>query len=151
MVVGWDVPGRMAADLAVSAPGMARRAGYVAGGAIFHSDRGSRYTSRLLADWARAADVRLSVGRTGSCRDNAVAESFFASLENEMYSLRGRATRSEARTAAYGYIERHCNRQRPHSSIGYEVPAERMAAFMQRCERAFAGPEETEEAVPLAA
>ena len=151
MVVGWSMSERMTADLVVSALDMAKGAGYVAGGAIFHSDRGSRYTSRLLADWARASDVRLSVGRTGSCHDNAVAESFFATLKNEMYSLRGWATRAEARAAVYGFIEGYYNRSRPHSSIGYEVPAERMAAFMARCDAAFAEPEESLEPLPLAA
>ena len=64
----------MTAALAVSALEMAHARGYVAGGAIFHSDRGSQYTSRLMAGWAASHDVRLSVGRTGSCHDNAVAE-----------------------------------------------------------------------------
>ena len=75
----------MTADIVVSALECARARGYVAKGAIFHSDRGSQYTSRLLAGWADQNEVRLSVGRTGSCHDNAVAESFFANLKNEMY------------------------------------------------------------------
>ena len=84
MVVGWSRSGRMTADIAGSALDMARSRGYVAGGAIFRSDRGARYTSRLLEEWASANDVRLSAGRTGSRRDNAVAESFFATLKNEI-------------------------------------------------------------------
>ena len=151
MVVGWSMSERMTADICVSALEMASRAGYVAGGAIFHSDRGSQYTSRLLADWARANDVRLSVGRTGSCHDNAVAESFFATLKNEMYSLRSWGTRAEARSAVYEFIESYYNRRRPHSTIGYEVPAERMAAFMARCDAAFADPAEAVGELPLAA
>ncbi|WP_368018957.1 IS3 family transposase [Olsenella sp. AGMB03486] len=78
MVVGWRLRDNMRAGLVVSAPGMAYSRGYVAGGAIFHSDRGSQYTSAELAAWAAAHDVRLSVGRTGSCHDNAVAESLCA-------------------------------------------------------------------------
>ena len=70
MVVGWAMSERMTADIVVSALGMARGRGYVADGAIFHSDRGSQYTSKILARWARAHNVRLSVGRTGSCHDS---------------------------------------------------------------------------------
>ncbi|MBM6776403.1 IS3 family transposase [Collinsella tanakaei] len=151
MVVGWSMSERMTAGLAVSALEMAWSRGYVAGGAIFHSDRGSQYTSRALAEWAAAHDVRLSVGRTGSCHDNAVAESFFATLKNEMYSLRGWATRAEARHAVVEFIEAYYNRQRPHSTIGYQIPAERMEAFMSRMETALAGDEGPRGEVPLAA
>lgn len=136
MVVGWSMSERMTADIAVSALEMAAGRGYVAGNAIFHSDRGSQYTSGLLADWAAANDVRLSVGRTGSCHDNAVAESFFGTLKNEMYHLRSFATRAEARAAVVEYIEAYYNRRRPHSTIGYRIPAEVMAEFQARAEAA---------------
>lgn len=96
------------------------------------SDRGAQYTSRLLAGWAAANGVRLSVGRTGSCHDNAVAESFFATLKNEMYSLRSWPTRAEARSAVVGFIEGYYNRRRPHSTIGYQTPAGKMEAFFER-------------------
>lgn len=148
MVVGWSMSERMTAGLAVAALEAAWARGYVAGGAIFHSDRGAQYTSRLMVEWAEGHDVRLSVGRTGSCHDSAVAESFFATLKNEMYSLRPWATRAEARHAVVGFIEAYYNRPRPHSTIGYQVPAERMAAFMERAERAFS---EDEGAMPMAA
>jgi putative transposase len=85
MVVGWSIQDNMRAGLVVSALEMAYSRGYVAGGAIFHSDRGSQYTSSEFAAWAAAHDVRLSVGRTGSCHDNALAESLFATLKNEWY------------------------------------------------------------------
>ena len=75
----------MRAGLVVFALKMAYSRGYVAGGAIFHSDRGSQYTSSEFAACSAAHDVRLSVGRTGSCHDNAVTESFFATLKNEWY------------------------------------------------------------------
>lgn len=148
MVVGWSMSERMTAGLAVAALEAAWARGYVAGGAIFHSDRGAQYTSRLMAERAEGHGVRLSVGRTGSCHDNAVAESFFATLKNEMYSLRPWATRAEARHAVVGFIEACYNRRRPHSTIGYQVPAERMAAFMERAERAFS---EDGGAMPMAA
>ena len=78
MVVGWSIRDSMRAGLVVSALEMAYSRGYVAGGAIFHSDRGSQHASAELAAWAAAHDVRLSVGRTGSCHGNAVAEGLCA-------------------------------------------------------------------------
>lgn len=122
----------MTAEVAVSALSMAKARGYVIGNAIFHSDRGAQCTSRLMAEWAAANDVRLSVGWTGSCHDNAVAESFFAMLKNEMYSLRSWPTRAEARSAVVGYIEGFYNRARPRSTIGYRTPAGEMEAFFER-------------------
>ena len=100
-----------------------------------------------MAEWAAAHGVRLSVGRTGSCRDNAVAESFFGTFKNEMYHRRPFATRDEARVASVGYVEGYYNRRRPHSSIGYECPASKMEAFMRRMEELA----EREAALPLAA
>lgn len=72
MVVGWSLSERMTADIAVSAPTSAKSRGYVAGNAIFHADRGAQHASKLLAEWARDNDVRLSCSRTGNCHDNAV-------------------------------------------------------------------------------
>lgn len=132
MVVGLSFSERMTADLPIAALESARARGYVAEGAIFHSDRGSQYTSRAMAEWASSHGVRLSVGRTGSCHDNAVAESFFATFKNEMYHLRAFATRDEARTASVEYVEGYYNRRRPHSTIGYEIPARKMEAFFER-------------------
>lgn len=91
------------------------------------------------------------MGRTGSCHDNAVAESFFATLKNEMYSLRSWPTRAEARSAVVGYIEGFYNRARPHSTIGYQTPAGKMEAFMERCDAAFAEPATGSDGMPLAA
>ncbi len=132
MVVGWALSSRMTADIAVSALEMARGRGYVADGAIFHSDRGSQYTSKILARWAERHGVRLSVGRTGSCHDNAVAESFFGSLKNEWYSRFSFKTRADARTSVIWYIESFYNRMRPHSSVGWRKPAELMGEFFDR-------------------
>lgn len=134
MVVGWALSGRMTANIVVEALERAGRRGYVAENAIFHSDRGAQYTSRLLVRWAEEHKVRLSVGRTGSCHDNAVAESFFATLKNEMYHHRRWTTRKEARNAVIDYIERRYNRNRPHSTIDYKIPAKAMEAFFKRTE-----------------
>ena len=144
MVVGWSLSERMTADIAVSALASAKSRGYVAGNAIFHADRGSQHASRLLAERARDNDVRLSCGHTGSCHDNAVAESFFATLKNETCYRRSFPTRDSARHAVIEFIEAYYNRRRPHSTIGYKVPAEAMAAFFERTEP-------KPEAMPMAA
>lgn len=144
MVVGWSLSERMTADIVVSALASAKSRGYVAGNAIFHADCGAQYTSRFLAEWARDNDVRLSCSRTGNCRDNAVAESFFATLKNEMYYRRSFPTRDSAKHAVIEFIEAYYNRRRPHSTIGYKVPAEAMAAFFERIEP-------KPEAMPMAA
>ena len=121
-----------AADVCVPALETAKGRGCVAGGAIFHSD--SQCTGSLLAGWAREDDVRLSVGRTGCCRDDAVAESLWASLKNEMYRRRTSAARDEAKFACIEWIEGFHDRRRPHSSIGYRHPADVMADFKRRME-----------------
>lgn len=154
MVVGWSLSGRMTADIAVAALESAKSRGYVAGNAIFHADRGAQYAGRLLAEWARDSDVRLSCSRTGNCRDNAVAESFFATLKNEMCYRRRFATGAEAGHAVVEFIEACYNRRRPHSSIGYRVPAEAMADFFERTDPkpAFFGrPDPKPDAMPMAA
>lgn len=76
--------------------------------------------------------MRLSCSRTGNCRDNAAAESFFATLENEMYYHRSFRTREEAKMSVIWFIETYYNRKRPHSTIGYKVTAEAMDAFFAR-------------------
>lgn len=147
MVVGLAFSERMTADLPIAALESAWGRGYVALGAIFHSDRGSQYTSKAMAEWAAAHGVRLSVGRTGSCHDNAVAESFFGTFKNEMYHLRSFSTREEARIASVEYVEGYYNRRRPHSTIDYRIPAEVMGAFFERMDAMAA----REGAAPLAA
>ncbi|WP_257159209.1 IS3 family transposase [Corynebacterium cystitidis] len=76
MVVGWRIGERMTSNLVEDALVMAHQAGYVAGNDIFHTDRGSQYTSKQFAEAATRMDVRLSIGEVGVCWDNAVAESF---------------------------------------------------------------------------
>ena len=95
-----------------------------------------------MASWARENDVGLSCGRTGSCHDNAVAESFFAALKNEMYYRRSFATREEVRFAAIGFIESYYNCRSPHSTIGYRVPADVMDESFGRFEGALSEPRE---------
>lgn len=136
MVVGWSIRDNMRAGLVVAALEMARSRGYVAGGAIFHSDRGSQHASAELAAWAAAHDVRLSVGRTGSCHDNAVAESFFGTPRNGWHHHERPTDASTAKHRAIEFMESYYNRFRPHGSIGDRVPAEAMQELFDRFESA---------------
>ena len=88
-----------------------------------------QYTSEEYAALATRFGVRLSVGRTGVCWDNSVAESWFSMLKNEMYYRHSFATRRRARFAVMQYIEVFYNRQRLHSALGYRTPAEARAAY----------------------
>ena len=104
----------------------------LAPGCIFHSDRGSNYTSAAFAQTLRSLDLRASVGRTGICWDNAIAESFFATLKNELVYRTSFATRAIARRAIAKYIEVFYNRKRIHSGLGYRTPAEVHAEYLAR-------------------
>ena len=92
-------------------------------GLIFHSDRGCQYTSAAYAALADECEVTLSVGRTGQCWDNALAESFFSSLKGELIDARAWPTRAGARRAVVEYIAWY-NGTRLHSSLGYQSPAD---------------------------
>jgi transposase InsO family protein len=127
MVLGWQMADHMRTSLVADALTMAHQSGKVAAGAIFHSDKGAQYTSAEYARLATSLDIRLSVGRTGVCWDNAVAESFFASLKNEMYCRRKWPTRALARVSVAEYIEVYYNRARPHSTLTYQTPTQSWA------------------------
>jgi putative transposase len=124
MVVGWRIADHMRTGLVVDALEMARDHGHLAADAVFHTDRGTQYTSSEFATWCRNNDVQRSLGRTGVCWDNAVAESFFAALKNECYHLTAHPTKARARFAVADYIEVFYNRQRLHTALGYRTPAE---------------------------
>jgi putative transposase len=124
MVIGWQLATHMRTSLVTDALQMAITGGYVAPDAIFHSDRGAQYTSREFAAFCIANRIRNSVGRTGVCWDNAVAESFFAALKNEMYNRHAWPTQARARLAIAEYIEVFYNRRRLHSTLGYRTPYE---------------------------
>ena len=154
MVVGWSIRDSMRAGLVVSALDMAYSRGYVAEGAIFHSDRGSQHAGAELAAWAAAHGVRLSVGRTGSCHGNAVAEPSFGTPRNERHHHERPADASTTKHGAIEFIESYYNRYRPRESIGDRVPAEAMQEFFDRFERALRhSPEDMlavqESAIPL--
>ncbi|MFJ5553310.1 IS3 family transposase [Streptomyces sp. NPDC093225] len=123
-VVGWSTADHLGTSLAADALTAACLQRRPAGTVIFHSDRGSQYTSGDFARLAARLGVRLSVGRTGVCWDNALAESFFSTLKNELVSLHTWHTHAAAKTAIFEYIEGWYNTRRLHSSLGYQTPAQ---------------------------
>lgn len=129
MVVGWQMADHMRTSLVTDALAMGLDAGLIAADAVFHSDRGSQYTSREFAAFCQQRHLRPSRGRTGVCWDNAAAESFFATLKNEMYYRHIFPTRARARFAVAEYIEVFYNRQRLHSSLGYRTPHEALTNY----------------------
>ncbi|MBO0825643.1 MAG: transposase [Actinobacteria bacterium] len=90
-------------------------------GVVFHSDRGCQHTSAAYAALAADCQITLSVGRTGQCWDNALAESFFSSLKGELIDTRAWPTRAGARRAIVEYIAWY-NGTRLHSTLGYQSP-----------------------------
>ncbi|MFD1502951.1 integrase core domain-containing protein, partial [Streptosporangium lutulentum] len=92
--------------------------------AVFHSDRGSNYTSEEFGRFLTGLQIRRSVGRTGVCYDNAMAESFFGALKNEWLHRFVFTTRVKARRQVIRYIEGFYNRRRLHSALGYRPPLE---------------------------
>ena len=132
MVVGWQLANHMRTGLVIDALRMAITHGRVAPDAVFHSDRGCQYTSAQFAEFCAGANVRTSVGRTGVCWDNAAAESFFATLKNEMYHRQRFDTHTHARFAVAEYIEVYYNRKRLHSALGYRTPFEALTDHQDR-------------------
>ena len=111
----------MTADLVLSALDMAveqRRPE----GVIHHSDQGSQYTSIAFGERCRKMGVRPSMGTVGDAYDNAMAESFFASLECELIDRRSFKTKTEARLAVFTWIEGWYNPRRRHSALAYQSP-----------------------------
>jgi transposase InsO family protein len=122
-VVGYAIADHLRTELIADALANALAARDPAPGVIFHSDRGCQYTSAAFAALASDHDVTLSVGRTGQCWDNALAESFFASLKGELIDLQPWPTRNMARRAVVEYIAWY-NGTRLHSTLGYRSPAQ---------------------------
>lgn len=122
--VGWAMRDTLEVDGVVSALRMAHAARHPAPGLIFHSDRGSQYASAAFRAELDAHGMRASMSGRGDCYGNAVAESFFATLEFELIMRQDWHTREEARRAVFRYIETWYNRKRRHSTLGYISPAE---------------------------
>ena len=123
-VVGWSLADHMRTELVEDALSMAFANRAPEHGVVFHSDRGCQYTSKDFADLARTNGVVLSVGRKGECWDNAVAESFFATIKRELIDARAWPTRTGLRRAIFEYIEGWYNTRRLHSTLGYLSPAQ---------------------------
>jgi putative transposase len=121
-VVGWAMSDRITRELALDALDMAlvRRRPFQ--GLLHHSDRGSQYASGDYQDVLAAAGIVCSMSRRGNCWDNAVAESFFATVKVELVHDAAWETRAAARSALFEYIEIFYNGQRRHSSLGYLSP-----------------------------
>jgi len=120
-IVGWAMATHLATQLVLDALDMAlwqRQSN----GVIHHSDQGSQYTSIAFGQRCREAGVRPSMGSAGDCYDNALCESFFATLECELLDRQRFRTQAEARTAIFEFIEGWYNPHRKHSSLGYRSP-----------------------------
>ena len=129
-VVGWAMAEHHRASLVCDAIVMARQNRRVRRRAVFHSDRGAEYTSTELRRCLKAnGRMRSSMGNVGCAYDNAVAESFFASLKKELIHRTEFPTRARAIDAVANYIEVFYNHRRPHQSLSYQTPAACRAAY----------------------
>jgi putative transposase len=130
-VIGWALADNAERSLVIRAMNMALDTGGIAARCIFHSDRGSQYTSDDFRKLLGKHDLQPSVGRTGVCWDNAMAESFFGALKNELVHRTVFATRNHARRAIVKYIEGFYNSRRLHSSLGYRTPQEAHSGYVK--------------------
>jgi putative transposase len=131
-VIGWATGDNYRTPLIERAIEMAARNRPLADNAIFHSDRGSNYTSQQFAGTLRKYNLRHSVGRTGICYDNAMAESFFAALKNERVHRTEYPTREHARRDVVRYIEFWYNSKRRHSGLQYSTPRQVHEEYLER-------------------
>jgi putative transposase len=122
-VVGWAMAEHMRAELVVDALDMALWNRRPTAGLVHHSDHGSQYTSLAFGRRCREAGIAVSMGSVGDCFDNALAESFFATLECELVARSRWRTHAEARMAVFDFIEAFYNPRRRHSALGYLSPA----------------------------
>jgi len=123
-IIGWAIHGRMTERLAMGALDMALISRRPQGTLIHHSDQGSQYQSHLFQAKLKENNIRLSMSRKGNCWDNAVVESFFKTLKTEMQNDARFASREEARSQLFEYIEIFYNRKRLHSTLDYLSPAQ---------------------------
>lgn len=124
-VLGWALADHMRTELVTTAlhRAVARR-GVIPTGLIFHSDRGSQYTSTVFALACAKYRIRQSAGRRGCCYDNAAAESFFGIIKRELVNRIKWHTGEQLHQTLYQWIEIWYNRRRLHSTLGYRTPAE---------------------------
>lgn len=114
----------MRTELVTAALDMATTHRQPPAGVIFHSDRGTQYTSSEFAQYCARNGIRRSLGRTGICYDNAVSESFFATYKKELIHTRPWPTLKQLKNATFDWIETYYNAQRRHSTLEYLTPRE---------------------------
>lgn len=123
-VVGWALDQRIGQELVLTALNQALVRHPPEKGLVFHSDRGGQYRGQLMKRLLTRAGIRLSLGGRGDCFDNAAMESFFSTLKSELVHREKFQTEDEARWKIFDYIEVYYNRQRRHSTLDYQTPAE---------------------------
>ena len=121
-IVGWSMSDRINGQLVLDALDMAITQRKPNKKVLVHSDQGSQYTALKYRDKLKEHDMICSMSRKGECHDNAVAESFFHTLKEELVYDESFTTKIEARQAIFKYIEFFYNRKRLHSTIGYKAP-----------------------------
>lgn len=121
-IVGWAMTEHLRSELVVAALEMALWNRRPTQGVIHHSDQGSQYTSVAFGSRCQVEGIVPSMGSRGDCYDNAITESFFATLECELLHQHRFRTHAEARTALFDYIEGFYNTHRRHSALGYLSP-----------------------------
>jgi transposase InsO family protein len=123
-VIGWAMGSRLTGELTQQALEMALYRRQPKPGLLHHSDQGSQYAATAYQQHLRAAGITGSMSRRGHCWDNACVESFFGPLKQELIHHRQYRTREEAKQEIFEYLEVFYNRQRRHSTLGYQSPAE---------------------------
>ena len=131
-VIGWAMGSTLAQTLPLAALAMARQTRRPAAGVLHHSDRGRQYSSAAYRAALAEAGSVASMSRRGDCWDNAVVESFFATLKTELIDRRAWATRAEVQQAVFRYIEGWYNPHRLHSALGYQSPVQYEATLRQQ-------------------
>jgi putative transposase len=131
-VIGWAMADHLRTELVLDALTMALRHRHPAAGLIHHSDHGCQYTALAFGQRLQEAGLLPSMGSVGDCFDNAVAESFLATLKVELLHRQVWPTRAATRLAIFEYIEVWYNRQRRHSTLAYVAPATYEALAQQR-------------------
>jgi putative transposase len=122
LIVGWSMADHLRSELVVDALEMALHRRRPARGLIHHSDQGCQFTAVLFSNRCAKAGVEVSMGSVGDCYDNAVCETFHATIKKEKIYRQSWSTRAEARAAIFEYIEGWYNPRRRHSTLGYLSP-----------------------------
>lgn len=123
-IVGWALGRRVGQELVLSALNQALLRHPPEKDLVFHADRGGQYRGQYMKRLLSRGGIRLSLGGRGDCYDNAAMESFFSTLKSELVNREKFRTEEEARRRIFDYIEVYYNRQRRHSTLNYQTPAE---------------------------